>query len=294
MYDFEKIHVATGVPDAIAALEADPDAIVVCGGSDVLIKIREGRLAGCSLVSIHGLEALQGVLMEPDGTIVIGPGATFSQVTKHPVIRKHIPALGFAVDQAGGPQLRNIGTIGGNICNGVTSADSASTLLTLNAQLEITGPNGTRTVAQEDFYACPGRVHLAHAELLTAIRIRPQDYQGFGGHYIKYAMRNAMDIATLGCAVHLRLSRDKQTIDDYRLAFGVAAPTPIRCHATEAMAIGQPVSDGLLERIGVSALTEVHPRTSWRASKEFREQLVRTLSRRATLQAIENAGGRAV
>lgn len=294
MYDFEKIHLAAGVPDAIAALTADPDAVVICGGSDVLIKIREGKLAGCSLVSIHGIKALQGVSMEPDGTIVIGPGTTFSQLTNHPIIRQHIPVLGFAVDQAGGPQLRNIGTIGGNICNGVTSADSAPALLTLNAQLEITGPDGLRAVAQEDFYAGPGRVRLAHGELLTAVRIRPQDYRGFGGHYIKYAMRNAMDIATLGCAVSLRLSEDKQSIADYRLAFGVAAPTPVRCPATESMAAGRPVSQALLDQISASALTEVHPRTSWRASREFREQLVRTLSRRATLQAIENAGGQTV
>ena len=291
MYDIEKLHLATSVPDAIAALAADPAALVICGGSDVLIKIREGKLAGCSLVSIYGLEALRGVRMDQDGTIVIGPGTSFSHVTNNPIIQQHIPVLGFATDQAGGPQLRNIGTIGGNVCNGVTSADSASTLLTLNAELEITGPEGTRTVRQQDFYAGPGRVHLAHGELLTAIRIRKADYEGFSGHYIKYAQRNAMDIATLGCAVNLKLSQDKRNIEDYRIAFGVAAPTPIRCHKTEEMVMGKPITAALLDAIGPSALTEVSPRTSWRASKAFREQLVKTLSRRATVQAIVSAGG---
>ena len=107
----------------------DPSAVVICGGSDVLVKIREGKLAGCSLVSIHGIRELEGVSLEPDGTIVIGPATTFSHVTNDPLVEAHLPALGDAVDQAGGPQLRNIGTIGGNVCNGVTSADSASTLL---------------------------------------------------------------------------------------------------------------------------------------------------------------------
>lgn len=291
MYDIEKYYQAADVADAIAALSKNPEAIVISGGSDVLVQIREGRLAGCSLVSIHGIPALSGVRMEPDGAIVIGPGTTFSKVTYNPIIRQHLPTLGYAVDQAGGPQLRNVGTIGGNICNGMTSADSASTLLTLNAELEITGPNGVRTVRQEEFYAGPGRVNLAHGELLTAIRIHKKDYEGFGGHYIKYAMRNAMDIATLGCAVHLRLAEDKTTIADYRLAFGVAAPTPVRCRKTEQAVCGRKLTPALLEEIGRTALTEVTPRTSWRASKEFREQLVRELSRRATEQAAIQAGG---
>ena len=298
MYDIERIHLATSVQDALAALAADPKAVVICGGSDVLIKVRGGKLAGCSLVSIHGLPELTGVAMEQggeeDGTIVIGPATTFSQVTNHPIIVKHIPALGEAADQAGGPQLRNIGTIGGNICNGATSADSAPTLLTLNAMLTVTGPEGTREAAMESFYEGPGRVRLAHGELLTAIRIRRRDYEGFGGHYIKYAQREAMDIATLGCAVHVKLSGDKRVIEEYRLAFGVAAPTPVRCRGAEARAVGQPVTRALLEKIGVWAADEVSPRTSWRASREFRLQLVKTLSGRATEKAIKNAGGMAL
>lgn len=291
MYDFEGIHLASDVQDALRALAEDARAVVVCGGSDVLVRIREGKLAGRPLVSIQGIEALRGVRLLPDGTIEIGPATTFAQVTRSPVIQALIPALGEAVDQAGGPQLRNVGTIGGNVCNGATSADSAPTLLTANAGLEITSLAGVREVALADFYAGPGRVHLEHGELLTAIRIARADYEGFGGHYIKYAQRNAMDIATLGCAVHVRLSGDKQRVEAYRLAFGVAAPTPVRCPATEAMVAGQMVSAALLDAIGPSALGEVHPRDSWRASKAFREQLVRALSKRATAAAIRNAGG---
>lgn len=294
MYDIEKIHIASDVPDAVAALAASPEAIVICGGSDVLIKIREGKLAGCSLVSIQGIEALKGVTMKPDGTLVIGPATTFAKVTQHRLIQQHVPALGEAVDQAGGPQLRNIGTIGGNVCNGVTSADSASTLLTLNAELEITGPEGMRRVLLADFYAGPGRVHLAHGELLTAIRIRKADYEGFGGCYIKYAQRNAMDIATLGCAVHVKLDESKTHVAAYRLAFGVAGPVPARCPATEQTVEGQRISAELLDAIGPSALQEVSPRTSWRATKAYRVQLIRELSKRATREAIRRAGGELV
>ncbi|MEA5013678.1 MAG: xanthine dehydrogenase subunit XdhB [Candidatus Limiplasma sp.] len=291
MYDIEKIVTTTSIPEALAALAADEKAVVIAGGSDVLIKIREGKLAGCSLVSIHGIGSLKGVAMEADGTIAIGPGNTFSEVTEHPLIQKHLPALGEAVDQAGGPQLRNIGTIGGNICNGVTSADSAPMLVALNAQLEITSLAGVRRVRMEDFYAGPGKVHLAHGELLTRILIPKEDYEGFSGHYIKYAMRNAMDIATLGCAVHVRMEAGK--IADVRLAFGVAGPVPMRCRAAEEAVTGREADGETLKLFGQTALGEVNPRTSWRASKEFRQQLVRELPGRALAQAIINGGGEA-
>ena len=289
MYVIENILIAESVPEVLAALAADEKSIVIAGGSDVLIKIREGKLAGCSLVSIHGIPALKGVTMEADGTIAIGPGNTFSEVTEHPLIRQYLPALGEAVDQAGGPQLRNIGTIGGNICNGVTSADSAATLLTLNAQLEITGMSGVRRVRMEEFYAGPGKVHLAHGELLTKILVAKADYEGYCGHYIKYAMRNAMDIATLGCAVHVKLEDGK--IADVRLAFGVAGPVPMRCPAAEKAVLGREPDEETRKLFGQTALGEVNPRTSWRASKEFRQQLVRELPGRALHQAIINGGG---
>ena len=226
MYDIEKYDQAVDVADAIRALENDPDAVVISGGSDVLIKIREGKLAGCSLVSIHGIKELEGISLEPDGTIVIGPCTTFSHIANNDIIRRYVPMLGDAVDQAGGPQLRNIGTIGGNVCNGVTSADSASSLCCLNAVLVLQGPQGVREVPISAWYAGPGRTVRNHSEVLTAIRIRKEDYEGFGGHYIKYGKRNAMEIATLGCAVSVKLAEDKRHVADLRLAYGVAAPTP--------------------------------------------------------------------
>lgn len=291
MYDIEKIYQAKSISDAIDALLADPKAIIISGGSDVLIKIREGKLAGCSLVSIHGIKELEGIYLEQDGTIVIKPGTSFSHVTYNEIIQKYIPILGNAVDQVGGPQIRNIGTIGGNICNGVTSADSASTLFALNAVVEITGKVGKRTLPIADFYKSAGKVNLEHGELVTAIYISKDNYEGFGGHYIKYAQRNAMDIATLGCAVNVKLSSDKTTIEDMRLAFGVAGPVPMRCQETEKLVKGQKITPELFEQVGKTAITEVNPRTSWRASKEFRLQLVEELSKRALKQAIVFAGG---
>lgn len=291
MYDIENIYQATSVKDAIEQLLAKPDAMIIAGGSDILIKIHNGKLSGCSLVSIYGLDELRGISIDEDGRIKIGPLTSFSHITNDEIIKKHIPVLGEAVDQVGGPQIRNIGTIGGNISNGVTSADSASTLFALNAQLEITGIDGKRIISISDYYVGPGKVVLKQGEILTAIYITKENYQGFTGCYIKYAMRNAMDIATLGCSVTCKLSEDKTKIEDVHLAYGVAGPVPMRCPETEKSIIDMEISDEMFEKFGAMAMEEVNPRDSWRASKTLRLQLAKELSKRALKQAIIKSGG---
>lgn len=293
MYDIGQFYQAANVDDGIRALSENPEAVLICGGSDVLIKIREGKLAGCSLVSIHGLEELKGVALEADGTIVIGPASTFSEITNNNIIRNYIPVLGQAVDQAGGPQLRNVGTVGGNVCNGATSADSASSFFLLNAVLVLKGEHGVRQIPIQEFYTGPGRTVREKTEILIQIRIAKSSYEDFYGHYIKYGKRDAMEIATLGCACGVRLSPDKTRVEELRLAYGVAAPTPIRCGKAEAAASGMAVGKELYETVGRLALEDVNPRSSWRASKEFRLQLVEELSKRALKQAILFAGGEA-
>ena len=283
MYDIGSIYQATSVADAIRALQADPAALVIAGGTDVLIKIREGKLAGCSLVSIHELkDELSGITLADNGDVEIGPLSTFRDVTFSDVIRAKIPVLGEATDMAGGPQLRAAGTIGGNVCNGITSADSASTLTALDAVMVVRGPAGERKVPIS-------KVDLAHDELLVKIVIPREHYEGFTGHYIKYAMRNAMDIATLGVSCLVKLSADKQTAETVKLAFGVAGPVPMRAPAAEAAVSGLPIGEAI-EKIGKAALGDVNPRTSWRASKEFRLQLVEELSGRALREAARKGG----
>ncbi|MBO7667869.1 MAG: FAD binding domain-containing protein, partial [Firmicutes bacterium] len=126
MFDFENITLAKSVEEAVAALAADETARVISGGTDVLIKIREGKLAGCNLVSIHDIPELHGITLTEDGCIHIGPTTTFAELTNSPIIMERIPILGRAADTVGGPQIRAMGTVGGNISNGVTSADTAT------------------------------------------------------------------------------------------------------------------------------------------------------------------------
>lgn len=290
MYDIQSIYQAKSVDDAIRALQADPSAIVIAGGTDVLIKIREGKLAGCSLVSIHNLtDELSGVTLSPGGDVEIGPLTTFRGVTFSDVIRQTVPVLGEAADMAGGPQLRAAGTIGGNVCNGITSADTASTLVALDAVLRVRGPKGERDVPISEWYQGVGRVALAPYELLVKIIIPRDNYAGYTGHYIKYAMRNAMDIATLGVSCLVKLTDDKKTVDDAALAFGVAGPVPMRAPSAEAAVRGLPIEEAIAV-IGKAALADVNPRTSWRASKEFRIQLIEELSPRALREAARKGG----
>lgn len=292
MYDFEAVYEATSVPHAIELLQRYPEAKILAGGSDVLIQTREGKLAGSTVVSIYKLDELRGVRMLDDGTLHIGPLTSFSHITKNPLIRQHINVLGQAVDMVGGPQIRNIGTIGGNVCNGVTSADSGSTLVAWDAVMEYTGPEGVRRIPVTEHYVKAGKVALGPAEMLTGILIPKESYENCVGHYIKYAMRGAMDIATLGCSVNVRLSKDKKTVERMRVAYGVAGPVPMRAPTAEAAANGQPVSEATIQVAAKATLQDVNPRDSWRASKALRLQLVHELCKRAFAKSIELAGGK--
>lgn len=291
MYDIKALYEAENVRHATELLLAHPEARIIAGGSDVLIQIREGKLAGATLVSIYGLNELRGIAIEADGTLRIGALTSFSHIAKDPLINEHIPVLGEAVDMVGGPQIRNIGTIGGNTCNGVTSADSAATLVAYDAVVELTGAEGVRLVPIREFYIKAGQVDLRPGEIETAIRIPRESYAGYQGHYIKYAMRNAMDIATCGCSANVKLSADKKTIVSARLAYGVAGPVPMRAPSAEDAANGKPVSPETVEAFAKAALADVNPRTSWRATKEFRLHLVEELARRTLTEAIKRSGG---
>ncbi len=291
MYDFSAIYQATSVKHALELLDKHKQAHVLAGGSDVLIKAREGHLAGIEVVSIYMLDELRGISFDKDQNIVIKPLTSFSHIEQNDIIKQHLPALAEAVGQVGGPQIRNIGSIGGNLCNGVTSADSASTVMAYDALLEISSVNGQRTLDIKEFYKGPGKVDLKEGELLTAIIIPKQSYQDTYGKYIKYAMRKAMDIATLGCSVNVRLSDDKQTVERLRIAFGVAAATPIRTPKTEQLFENAKLEPNMIEKLVDSALSEISPRSSWRASKELRLQIASENVKRAFVSAIEQTGG---
>lgn len=291
MFDMKELYEAQSVADAVRLRVEHPDAHIIAGGSDVLIQMREGKRAGVELISIYMIDALRGVSIDEDEAIRIGSLTSFSHITKNPIIQKYIGVLGEAVDQVGGPQIRNIATIGGNTCNGVTSADSASTLHAWDALVELTGPEGVRRIPIKEFYIKAGTVDIRSGEIQTALIIPKHSYADTHGSYNKYAMRNAMDIATLGCSVNVRLSPDKKTFERVRIAYGVAGPVPMRAPSAEAAANGQPVCEATVKAFGKAVLQDINPRDSWRASKALRQQIAVELAKRALVESVKRCGG---
>lgn len=288
MFAIEKYRKATTVHEAIAMLADDPEARLIAGGTDVLIKLREFEEGFGNLVDIHGLAELKTITREADGTLRVGSGATFTDIMESPLVQTCIPMLGEAAASVAGPQIRNVGTIGGNLCNGAVSADTCAPVLALNGWLNILGPQGLRTIPAQGFHTGPGKVDLQPAEILLSVDFRPEDQTGWGSFYHKYAMREAMDIATIGCAASVRL--DSDVIDTLRLAYSVSAPIPVRCPTAEAAAKGKAVTpDALpatLAAIADAALADVKPRTSWRAAQDFRIHIIHTLAKRVVAQCL--------
>ena len=291
MYDLKALYEASSVQNAVELRLEHPEAQIIAGGSDVLVQMREGKRAGKELISIYGLDELRGVSMDENDSIRIGSLTSFSHITRDPIIQKYINVLGQAVDMVGGPQIRNIGTIGGNTCNGVTSADSASTLHAWEAIVELTGSEGKRLLPIRDFYIKAGLVDIRPDEIQTAIIIPKASYENTYGHYIKYSMRNAMDIATLGTSVNARLSPDGKTFERVRIAFGVAGPVPLRALNAEAFINGRAVSLENIQQFGRTVLEDIHPRDSWRASKAFRSHIAVESAKRCLIESVKLAGG---
>lgn len=289
MFDIVNIEKPETIDEALEMLSRNPNLKIIAGGTDVLIHMRNGTLPEAELLSLRSIAGLDEIREMEDGTISIGAMATFAQIFRNDIINKYLPVLSEAAVTVGGPQIRNMATIGGNICNGAVSADSATTLLAYDAALKLISFAGSRIVQIRDFYAGPGKVNLLPGEILANILIAEAGYKKTGGCYIKYSNRKAMDIAMLGVSVVYKAEEGK--FSDVRIALGVAAPTPIRCSEAEDYAIGRYVTPETIKEIGKYAVKSAKARDSWRASKAYREHLIEILTIRALKEAVNRGGG---
>jgi xanthine dehydrogenase FAD-binding subunit len=289
MFDIVNIEKPETLDEALKMLSRNPSLKIIAGGTDVLIRMHNGKLSEAELLSLRSIGGLDEISILEDGTISIGAMAAFAQIFRNDIINKYLPVLSEAAVSVGGPQIRNMATIGGNICNGAVSADSATTMLSYEAALKLVSPVGTRIVKVNDFYAGPGKVNLLPGEILTNIMVSEEGYKNTSGCYIKYSSRKAMDIAMLGVSVVCRAEGGK--FSDVRIALGVAAPTPIRCSEAEAYARGKNISRETLKEIGKYAVKSSKARDSWRASKAYREHLIEILTFRALKEAVLRGGG---
>ncbi len=288
MFPIEKYHHASSVADAVQALGADANARILAGGTDVLVRLHGGNTDYNSLVDINHLDELREIRMDGEGNIFIGSLACCNDIIEHEIVKKHLPMVAESLATIGGPQVRNCATMGGNICNGAVSADSACAALAYEFDLVIEGMDGQRTVSINGFHTGPGKTILKQGDVLTSFVARPKNYQGYSACYRKYAMRGAMDIATIGCGVALQMTGEK--ISTIKIAFTVAAPTPIRCKNAEQVMLGKTLTDQNLELMAQAIIQDVMPRTSWRASKEFRLHIIKTLAKKEIRRAVINQG----
>lgn len=288
MYTIGEYVEPNSLAEAKEYLAAIPTLKPVAGGTDLLLRMAEDRLAPYDLLSLRKIAALKGVRQE-NGELVLGPLLTFSEIRTDKQIGAACGILQMAAGAVAGPQIRNIATIGGNLCNGAPSADSAPSLLALEARLQLEKKGAMRIVPLDEFYLGPKKVDLHPGELLTAVRIPLRQNTATGACYIKYSIRKTMDISMLGCAAILQLN-DDGTIARLRLALGTAAPTPVRCKKAEEWALNQPYSEECLNKICELAALDANPRTSWRATRQLRLHLAKELTHQAVVKAKEHIG----
>ena len=291
MYDIQKTFNAKTKEEALRLLKENPGAKAVAGGTDIFVSLKHHKIRDAVLINIREVQEFSGVRLMENGNIWIGPVTDFDSVYRDETVRRYIPILANACNTVGSPQIRHIGTVGGNLCNGAVSADTATAILVLDAVLHVESADGKRDIPAAEFHTGPGKTQLKQDEILTGIEIRKENFEGFGGCYLKFGQRNAMEISTLGVAAAVKLTKDKKHIDCMKMAFGVAAPVPARVPKMEAYVAGKEISESLFREVSEHVGEELKPRDSWRASKAFREQLISVQSVRAMQQAIVNAGG---
>ncbi|AIY80699.1 xanthine dehydrogenase FAD-binding subunit XdhB [Clostridium botulinum] len=288
MFDINEILEPETLEEALELLDKNKELKIIAGGTDVLIKLHHNKMKDAELLSLRKINGLDEINMLEDKSIEVGAMASFSKIFRDEIVQKHIKILAEGAVSMGGPQVRNMATIGGNVCNGAVSADSAPALFSLNAKLKLKSKNSERIIPIQELYIGPGRVDIKNNEILTNLIIKKEDYENLTGHYIKFSNRKAMDIAMVSVAVVSSIENEK--FKDLRIALGVSAPTPIRCNEAENYAKGIEATEENIEKIAELAVRASKSRNSWRASKNFREHLIKELTKRGIKKTIEIEG----
>lgn len=271
--------------EALEMMSDRPGAVPLAGGTDLLVQMREGHRSIETLLSLRRVPEVQG--WAHNGALAFGSAVTVGQIAADPQIREDWTALSMGAGLIGSVQIRNVATVGGNVCNAAPSADTAPPLLVLGAQAVIAGARGERTVPLEAFFLGPGQTVLRPGELLKEIVV-PRPPQRTGSFYVRHTPRVRMDLAVAGVAAAVTLESDG-TIAAARLALGAVAPVPMRANAAEALLSGHAPTDELMREAGAAAAQEARPIDDLRASAEYRRHLVDVLTRRALGGALTRA-----
>jgi CO/xanthine dehydrogenase FAD-binding subunit len=275
------------IDEAISLLESHGEAAkFIAGGTDVITKCKEKKIAPQYLVSLRRLADLAYIQRDAEGILRFGALTTHRMLETSPLIQKHYPAIHDAVQNIGSVQVRNVATIGGNICNAVPSADGIIPLLTLGAHLTLVGPKGKRSLPLKSFFLGPGQTLMEHGEILTEFFVPPL-LPRTSGAYLKHTRREAMELPILGAGIGLSLGEDKKTCLKVRIALGVAAPTPIRALLAEEYLTGKEVNEQTLAETGQKAAKETKMRDSIRGQAWYRKEMVVVLINRLGMKCLE-------
>ncbi|MBI5591695.1 MAG: FAD binding domain-containing protein [Deltaproteobacteria bacterium] len=260
--------------DLWAMMRDLPDAAVYAGGTDLLVKIRSGSIPSKDLICLERIQELKGVADNGD-RIVILAATPLSQLLREPEITGHVPVLVKAVACLGSPLIRNMGTIGGNICTASPAGDTLAPLYVLNARVELASEAGVRSLPISRFILGPGQTALETGEILSAIHIEKPHPQAIQ-HFEKIGRRNALACSLASMAAVLRLSDDGIVLAA-SLAWGSVGPTVITCPEAAAGLIGRPLSLDRLTEAAAMVRKAVSPITDIRATAEYRRAVAGNL-----------------
>jgi CO/xanthine dehydrogenase FAD-binding subunit len=278
-------HAATSIPEALDLLARYAGkAEVYAGGTDLLVAMKKREKTPEHLIDLKGIAEMRGIRLDDQKGIHIGSLTTLAELEGSSVVKEKFTALWDAVNDMASPQIRTLGTIGGNLCGAVPSADTAPPLIALGASVKMVGPDGDRSVLVENFFKGPKESVLRKNELLKEISI-PNPAEFSSGCYIKLMRRNALDLALVGVGAHLRLDSKSKICKEVRIALGAVAPTPIRVPQAEEVLIDRPIDINRAGEAGRVASQVCRPITDIRSTSGYRCSMVEVLTKRAVIEA---------
>jgi len=264
------------------------EAMLLAGGTDALLQMRRRERVPSRVIGLKGVAELEFLREQADGGLAIGAMTTMQALMVAPAIDRRYGLLRETVAQIGGPELRNVATIGGNIAGALPCADLPPALITLGARIRLCSQRGDRWLPLEEFFPEFGRTVAKGDELLAEISLPPPEPNS-GGTYLKFHDRHSMDMTVVGVSAFAVWDRERRTFRDLRLAYANGAPTIFRANRAETVLRGQALTEEGLEAVAEAACTESNPRDSWRAHKDYRLELIRALTKRAIRRAWEKA-----
>jgi len=267
-------------------LDKGEGAHLLAGGTDLLVKMNHGLLKPAVVIALKHIKGLEDITFDPREGLKIGATALLANVAAHPDILEHYPAVAAAARETANVQIRNMGTVAGNLCNAAPSADNAPTLLAMNAEVVINGAKGERRLPLDQFFKGPGANALDAGEILRAILVPAHD-SGSGVSYQHISSRGKVDISAVCVGSMVRMEKD--LCRDVRIFLGAVAPVPMRAVKTEATVLGQQLTGEIIKKAGIAASEESQPITDVRSSADYRKKMVAVLTRRALTEARDRA-----